>query len=84
MRWTRGRKARRQCGKTSPVGEKRGRQGRKLTRAKGGKKAVGKLLRSNRVRGKARLAGGSWVKLRVRMRSVAWGITTSNSRFEYI
>ena len=40
------------------IGEKRGRQVRKLTRAEGGKKDLsGKLLEDNRVRTKASLAG---------------------------
>ena len=45
------------------IGEKRSRQGRKLTRAKRGKKDLsGKLLEDNRVRAKASLAVGSLPK----------------------
>ena len=45
------------------IGKKRSRQGRKLTRAKRGKKDLsGKLLEDNRVRAKASLAGRSLPK----------------------
>ena len=43
--------------RVTKIGEKRSRQGRKLTRAKKGKRDLrGKLLEDNRVRGKASLA----------------------------
>ena len=49
--------------RVTKIGEKRSRQGRKLTRAKKGKRDLrGKLLEDNRVRGKASLAVGSLAK----------------------
>ena len=51
------------------IGEKRSRQGRKLTRAKKGKKDLrGKLLEDNRVRGKASIAGRSMRKAQSKSR----------------